>query len=751
MNRFVTIAEAAKALEVSEKTVRRYKGHPATLWEERKAPRPQGGASRQWVVELSSLARALGRDVQAGDALINQPGHQMSKLAENGPEQGEAGSETAQADFSNLHTWDVQPGGNVQAGVQAGILPSESGLLPLDKSEKLFSIHATSSLARPGANVQAGELEPGLNLRNPEAIPAHQRQRVQQVLEWLQPLHAELQQLGYGARAQRVRAEAARRGMSERHIWRLLGKLSQARDVVSDLARKRRADSGAPRLPQELLRLVMTLWIMHPRYSARRIRRIIELNDPALLRYKPYPRARATNTLSPGTIQRVRQQMERIPAFRVALMDDRGKKEFGRVWVGEVLAERANELWMVDMTRCDTFVYDPYSDKILRLRIHAAIDVFSGAVPAFVFSREEGQAPTDRMLMLGLLEKPDRWAQLWPIWGRPEVIYWDNGKVYRSEKSAQIARTLGIRLEHSLPRVSHSRGNIERFFGVFHNTFERGLPGYAGSDTTERDHQQIARLLHNTRRWVAEGGPDPRDTNDRLLTEDEFKQAALAWLTMDYHREIRKGGKSYQELFLETAPPESRARFNFGDLSLVFSRQERRKVRGNGTVVYEGRAWGLADGSLIAHQGDEVVLLVNDLMPAQNLVAALPVGDRLQVLGPLAPMDFAATSDEAREMRRRIKAQAKSILEAAEEVRRQFTDPTYRHDRVLERLAGAPELAKPEPQTFHLAAPEARLEADPEAQSRTEMQSALEDFLAEGFVLDEEYDLGNDPLSPNGL
>ncbi|PZA07779.1 hypothetical protein DNA98_05585 [Meiothermus sp. Pnk-1] len=597
-----------------------------------------------------------------------------------------------------------------------------------------------------GAQVTPGLAPTVLSLRNPEAIPTHQRQRAQQMLEWLQPLHAELQQLGYGARAQRVREEAARRGVSERHIWRLLGKLAQARDPESGLARKRRTDSGVPRLPEELLRLVMTLWIMHPRYSARRIRRIIELNDPALLRYKPYPRARATNTLSPGTIQRVRRQMERIPAFRVALMDDRGKKEFGRVWVGEVLAERANELWMVDMTRCDTFVYDPYSDKILRLRIHAAIDVFSGAVPAFVFSREEGQAPTDRMLMLGLLEKPDRWAQLWPIWGRPEVIYWDNSKVYRSEKSAQIARTLGIRLEHSLPRVSHSRGNIERFFGVFHNTFERGLPGYAGPDTTERDHQQIARLLHNTRRWIAEGGPDPRDTNDRLLTEEEFKNAALLWLTMDYHREIRKGGKSYQELFLETAPPASRARFNFGDLSLVFSRQERRKVRGNGTVVYEGRTWGLADGSLIAHQGDEVVLLVNDLMPAQNLVVALPVGDRLQVLGPLVPMDFAAGSDEAREMRRRIRAQVKSILEAAEEVRRQFTDPTYRHDRVLERLA-----AKPEPQTFHLAAPEARLEADPEAQSRAEMQSALEDFLAEGFVLDEEYDLGNDPLSPNGL
>ncbi|MDX2008250.1 MAG: DDE-type integrase/transposase/recombinase [Meiothermus sp.] len=550
------------------------------------------------------------------------------------------------------------------------------------------------------------------------------------MLEWLRPLAAELAQAPAGERTRRLEATAGRHGVSVRSIQRWLDRLSE-----HELARKRREDAGKSRLPEHLEGILKTLWLMHPRYSAARIRRVIELNDPDILLYRPYPRATQPSTLSVNTIWRFRQRLEQSPEWGYVLSTPKDQREFGRIWAGEVLTERANQLWMVDMTRCDTLLYDPAGDGVFRMRVHATIDVFSGAVPAFVFSRDEDQRQTDRMLMLALLRKPEPWADRWDVWGRPETLYWDNGKVYRSEKSDQILASLRIRTTHSRPYVSHSRGNIERFFGQLHQQFEAGLPGYAGPDTTERDHKHIARLLHNTREWIAKGSPapDPLARGERLLTEEEFKHKALLLLTTDYHRQLQgKTGATRAELFARTAPRESRLEYDFGDLALVFSRRERRTVRGNGTVSIRSRTWGMADGTLARYQGRELVFLVNDLMPAAAVTAALPQGDQLRVLGPCVPIEFGALSDEARAYRKAARAQIKTIEAEAEEIRRQFVDPSWRMDAVLERKAGLP---APTPE-LTLANPAPRLQPDPSAAERSELEALAAELEAEGIRLD---------------
>ncbi|WP_299427189.1 DDE-type integrase/transposase/recombinase [uncultured Meiothermus sp.] len=559
-------------------------------------------------------------------------------------------------------------------------------------------------------------------------------------MAWLIPLARAYQAAGPGERSRLLDQAARQHGYSRRQIQRLLDRLAQARQPEADLARRPRRDLGTFRLPPELQQMVVGLWMLYPRYSAPRIRRVLELNDPSLLLYRPYPNAREVNRLSPGTIRRIRQLMEADPVLRATLMDDKARKEHLRVWSGHVLTERANQLWMVDMTRCDTFVYDPYSNSVLRLRIHAAIDVFSGAVAGFTFSRDEDQAATDRMLMLALLEKPQPWDQHWPVWGRPDQIYWDNGKVYRSEKSERILSDLEIESVHSRPYVSHSRGNIERFFGLFHQQFEAGLSGYAGSDVHERDHQQIARYLHNTRRWMAQCGPDPYP--ERLLTEEEFKYQALLWLTRDYHKSLIRGSKTREEWFVQTAPAASRAQYHFGDLMLLFARQEKRRVRGNGTITLRGRPWGLADGSLVRYQGMEVVVLINEILPAAELSVALPRRDgTLEILGPLQSQNWNALGDEAREHRRKLRQHIRDIHTAADEIRAQFMNPTYRHDQALERAA--PELPKPEIQPLQISGPQVALATHSAAQR--EAEEAVADFLAQGFTLDDELDLSPRP------
>ncbi|NJK42960.1 MAG: transposase family protein, partial [Pleurocapsa sp. SU_196_0] len=263
--------------------------------------------------------------------------------------------------------------------------------------------------------------------------------------------------------------------------------------------RKARKDAGQTRIPRDLVELCISLWVTNPNASSKRIRRIIELNDPRVLEYRASPRAAKLNRLSVNGIARVRQGMERTPEFRYALMDSGARREFHRVWIGEVMASRALELVEADMTRCDVFVYDAETDSVYRLRVHAMIDVFSGCIPAFVFTRAEDQLATNRMLMLGLLEKPAPWTSVWPVWGKPERLYWDNGKTYRSERSHTALEALGVTIIHSKPRVSHSRGKIERFFGTLH-AFESTLPGYAGENTKERDQYRIAELWAQTPR-----------------------------------------------------------------------------------------------------------------------------------------------------------------------------------------------------------------------------------------------------------
>jgi putative transposase len=734
---YVTINEAVQLLATPRRTIERYIKDPAVRSEVMVVSYPNGGKGRQRMVNLEDLRAILlksERISQVGGTL--QPLIKAFRHAkdENGGTLGVVGgtpqtvTQTEEPQNTHLNVASSVPPtvppllGGVHTGESGGTLPSNLS---------------------PNSNPQTLEYE-SQTLRNPDAIPSEYLAKARGLLEWLRPLAAELEQTPPGERTARLEAAASQHGVSVRSIQRWLDKLTEA-----ELARKQRNDAGKSRLPAELEGILKTLWLMHPLYSANRIRRIIELNDPSLLVYKPYPRATQPSTLAANTIWRFRQRLEADPIWSYALATPKAQREFARIWAGEVLTERANQLWMVDMTRCDSLLYDPVSDGVFRMRVHAVIDVFSGAVPAFAFSREEDQRQTDRMLMLALLRKPEPWVDKWDVWGKPETLYWDNGKVYRSEKSERVLASLGIQTTHSRPYVSHSRGNIERFFGNLHQQFERGLPGYAGPDTTERDHKHIARLLHNTRQWVAKGSPDPDPLSrgERLLTEAEFKHKALLWLTLDYHQQIQ--GKTKQtraELFSRTAPRESRLEYDFGDLSLVFSRRERRTVRGNGTVSIKGRTWGMSNGTLARYQGKELTFLVNDLMPAETVTAALPQGDQLKILGVCIPLEFGSLSDEAKAYRRASRAQIKSVEAEAEEIRAQFIDPSWRLDAVLERKSGLPPVPPLQPSpaegggSYTLSNSVARLQHDPSATERGELAALAAELEAEGIQLDRAVD-----------
>ncbi len=526
--------------------------------------------------------------------------------------------------------------------------------------------------------------------------------------------------------------------MSEEYAYRLIRRYQE--EGPKTLQRSRR-DKGQHRVPAELRQLVLGLKLAHPGASANRILRIIELNDPDLLRYKPYQNGSTLFTLSPSTVRRLIRAAESIPAFRWALLSDEGRKEFARTWAGHVMAEYPMQMVMVDMTRCDLFVYNPDEGSAYRLRIHVALDVFSGASPSLVFSREEGQVPTDQLLILMTQDKSGL-APGWDVYGVPEKIYWDNGKVYRSEKSEHFARQLGIELIYSRPRISHTRGRVERFFGAFHQEFEALLPGYAGKDATERDSTQLKRLIANTRAWVAAGMPADDDPYpNRLLLEEEYKARALAWLLQDWHRKpVDKEGFSRADLFRAYVPRHRLVRLDLGDLYLLTAHQTERVVRGNGVVAYRGRNYYLRpeDGSLIPWQGQKVIVLEVQVLPGQPLRAALRQPDgSLKVLGELIPEPLRADSLEAKAKRLADKAAIRAVREAAQELTAQL-GPAVRFEEILERLSGLAPLARRErvrPMAQELPRPsEEELQA-----AAAQLEEGLDDLIWEPIALGEKW------------
>ena len=468
------------------------------------------------------------------------------------------------------------------------------------------------------------------------------------------------------------------------------------------LLRQRRSDKGESHLPQTLQGLVMGTFFANARATPARVRRIIELNDPNLLLYRSKSSGRI-HELSESTILRIRRKAERhFPQMRLALMSADEIKEFRRVWAGSVLAERAAQLWEADFTTCDTFVIDPRSENPVpfRLTVFAAIDIYSGAVPALIFSRNEDQAAVDLMLLQAVHPKPewDGWNQRWPIYGRPERLYMDNGTVFVSAKTTATCEQLGIVKTHSLVGSSHTRGHIERFFGGFHQTYEKLLPGYAGEDVVRRQSLEIERLRVNTLRWLQQGGPDPYP--ERLLTENEFKRGAMNWLTSDYHQRV-VGGKTPQEHYLETAPLASFAHPDWDELMLLASDKLPRKIGGNGAIRYNNQSWVPDRESLFKWQGGQAVLLVNRLIPGTEkltIARELPSGE-LYVHGVAVPLEDSALAASNVAYRAQSRDEFRALQDDTAALKA-LTDPERTVSKALENAAkrsSEPLVIKPAP------------------------------------------------------
>ncbi|GEM48800.1 DDE-type integrase/transposase/recombinase [Deinococcus cellulosilyticus] len=472
-------------------------------------------------------------------------------------------------------------------------------------------------------------------------------------------------------RAELVKAIAQQKGCSPRSIYRKLEALESSQNGLSALAKKPRADKGHFRIAQEAFEVIQAAFLSNtPNTSVRYIHRTLVRAVPQVMTYKTA--SGKDKVITVEMCRRVKNAMLQDPVMRLAFYDTTERKEFMRTYNGKVTAHHANHMWQMDMTRCDVEVVDPETLRFLRLRVHAIIDVYSGVIPGIAFSEDEDQTQTDLAFLRAILPKQGPYADKYPIFGVPEIMYWDNGKTYRSDHIERILKGLNVQSIHSKPRVSHTRGAIERFWGTEHG-FERTLPAYVGENAKDRDSEELRNLRKATLKWL-ETGKDP-GFGKRHLTIDEFKNIMLAWIITEYHQWV-VDGKTRLQHFLETVPAKTQLLFDPTELFLLFARRKERTVTPDGGVKLDNKIWKIPSGVLAPYSGLKVLVLEDQFaMGDVRVIARQERNGQLTILGEAVPAPDIANSIASGEQRRAEKAQNTAAVNSLKEVQERLAHP----------------------------------------------------------------------------
>mgnify|MGYP006290233457 FL=1 len=200
-----------------------------------------------------------------------------------------------------------------------------------------------------------------------------------------------------------------------------------------------------------------------------------------------------------------------------------------------------NKMWQGDLS------YGPWltiNGKKKRSYLLAFIDDYSRVIPYGRFSLTEKFSGLKKVFSQALLRK-----------GIPDLVYVDNGKIYKSDRLHLACAELGITLIHTKPYDAAAKGKIERFFSTVKKRFIPLL--------TKEDKSSL----------------------------DNLNQAFWNWLETDYHRKKHSALeqtplKTYMNQIskVETLDkPEI--------LAKIFLKRDTRKVKHDGTISFKKKLY----------------------------------------------------------------------------------------------------------------------------------------------------------------
>lgn len=164
--------------------------------------------------------------------------------------------------------------------------------------------------------------------------------------------------------------------------------------------------------------------------------------------------------------------------------------------------------------------------KVGRWTLTAAICCATRCIVGMVLSRNPGAEAAVQLLEMITTNK-GAWSDAvggltpWDMHGTPELIVFDGGPAFKSQRFRMAINDLGIMWEMAMNGVPENRGTIERVFGTFATDFAPRLAGHTFNSILEK------------------GDADPEKR--AALTLDDFTFALIRWVTDIYHNTPHRG------------------------------------------------------------------------------------------------------------------------------------------------------------------------------------------------------------------
>lgn len=313
-----------------------------------------------------------------------------------------------------------------------------------------------------------------------------------------------------------VSEAALRIGCSTRTVWTIIKRYRATRRLRDLLPPRRRGARGmsflTPRVDEIIAQVFET-------YHLSRMR-------PTLVQtVHEIRRLCAAEGVRPPSAGSVRRRLERIPDIEIVAAREGRKKageRFRPVSGATPTTTAPLQRVQIDHTKVDLIVVDELSRLPLqRPFITIAIDEFSRAVLGFHLSLEAPSATSVGLCLVHSILPKEEWASRiglqfsWPMHGRPDAIYVDNGSDFHSEAVKRGCDAWGMKIDFRPGGMPHFGGIVERMMRTAMSSVKT-LPGATGASIAER------------------GDRDP--DRDAAMTLPELELMFATFFAGQYHR-----------------------------------------------------------------------------------------------------------------------------------------------------------------------------------------------------------------------
>jgi putative transposase len=243
---------------------------------------------------------------------------------------------------------------------------------------------------------------------------------------------------------------------------------------------------------------------------------------------------------APSTILARIKSLKANPAF---LPTEVGRKVRDRMRFvrGSAGVTRALERVEIDHTLVDTHLVDRLDGQpIGRPWLTIAIDVATRAVLGFVLTLEHPSRLSVALCVQQAIFPKETWLKSigavgsWPMFGRMELIYTDNGAEFRSLSFRLGCQRHGIRNDYRPVRTPRYGGTVERLIGTFMRRV-RLIPGNTYNEIlgtrTPYAEQNAVLTLEDLERWFANEVTAYHHETHRILGTSPMSAWENAWKT----------------------------------------------------------------------------------------------------------------------------------------------------------------------------------------------------------------------------